>query len=557
MGAGGRKKASGAARGPGVSCGRDDAPSRPRDSDVPAFHPAPGRPVRRDAALERWCGVGRDAAFARWRGVGRDVGVDARPEGMALCVMAGDQAGLFTLTSSDQGRTLRLPALRAVVTLPDRRTVDAPLGLSPLVVGTGEDCDLVLTDVRVSRRHCELRATERGVLLRDLGSKNGTLLRGVSIFEALLPPSVAVTIGGSELVIQPAGATAVLPLSASQSFGEAIGQSLTMRALFAKLERAAPTDEIVLLLGESGTGKEVLAQAIHGASRRKDGPFVVVDCGAIAPALVEGELFGHVKGAYTGAHGSKIGLLEQADGGTLFIDELGELPLELQPKLLRAIETRRVRRLGSNEWQPFDARIIAATHRNLRARAAEGTFREDLYFRLAVVEVHVPALRERKDDIPMLVERFLSVRDPPRALADLPAHALPLLRAYEWPGNVRELRNAVARLVLFPELLSELLGPPRSVRGGPASQHTAGPSGAAAAAPAGEGAEGGEAERLARLLELPLPQAREVVMEQFERRYVTEKLRQHGGNISRAADAMGVSRQLVHRLLERYGMRAK
>jgi DNA-binding NtrC family response regulator len=484
--------------------------------------------------------------------------------------MSGEPAVLFTLTSSDQGRSLRLPSLQAVVTLPDRRTVEAPLGLSPLLVGTGDDCDLVVPDARVSRRHCELLMTEQGVLLRDLGSKNGTLLRGVSIVEAWLPPGVAVSVGNSELSIRPAGPVAVLPLSSGAAFGEAIGQSLTMRALFAKLERAAPTDETILLLGESGTGKEVLARAIHERSRRKNGPLVVLDCGAIAPSLVEGELFGHAKGAFTGATGAKAGLLEQASGGTLFIDELGELPLDLQPKLLRAIESRQVRRLGSSEWLPFDARVVAATHRNLRVRAAEGTFRQDLYFRLAVVEVHVPALRERKDDIPMLVERFLAGRDPPRSLADLPPHALPLLQAYEWPGNVRELRNAVARLVLFPELLGELFGPSEPARaaggaGGGAAAPAAGAAGASAAGGAstagGVGAKTTEAdadaERIARLLELPLPQAREVVMEQFERRYVAAKLEQHGGNISRAADAMGVSRQLVHRLLERYGMRAK
>ncbi|HEU4404579.1 MAG TPA: sigma 54-interacting transcriptional regulator [Polyangiaceae bacterium] len=474
--------------------------------------------------------------------------------------MPADQAGLFTLTSSDRGRSLRLPSLRAVVTLADGRALEAELGLSPLVVGTGDDCDLVVPDARVSRRHCELRVTERGVLLRDLGSKNGTLLRGASIVEAWLPPSVAVTLGGSELAVRPAGgAAAVLPLSAEGSFGEAIGQSLTMRALFAKLGRAAPTDETVLLLGESGTGKEVLARAIHERSRRKAGPFVVLDCGAIAPTLVEGELFGHERGAFTGATGAKAGLLEQANGGTLFIDELGELPLELQPKLLRAIESRQVRRLGASEWRPFDARVVAATHRNLRARATEGSFRQDLYFRLAVVEVHVPALRERKDDLPLLVERFLAGRDPPRTLDDLPPHALPLLQAYDWPGNVRELRNAVARLVLFPELLGELFGAPAAKAPGGAGPSGAGEPSAPAPVPGGAGgaAAAAEAERLVGLLELPLPQAREAVMEQFERRYVAAKLAQHGGNISRAAEAMGVSRQLVHRLLDRYGIRAK
>lgn len=467
--------------------------------------------------------------------------------------MTVDQSAQFTLTSFDKGRSLRLPGLRVSVTQPDRRVVEADLGIYPLLVGTSAECDLILVDPRISRRHCELRLTERGVLLRDLESKNGTLVRGVSILETWLPLDVPVTLGGSELLIQSGGAPAVVPLSTRATFGEAIGQSLAMRALFAKLERAAPTDETILLLGESGTGKEVLARGIHANSRRKDGPFVVVDCGAIAANLVEGELFGHVRGAFTGAATARPGLLELASGGTLFIDELGELPLDLQPKLLRAIESRQIRRLGASEWQPFDARIIAATHRNLRARAAEGSFRQDLYYRLAVVEVHAPSLRERKDDIEALVERFLAARDPPCALADLPPNTVSLLQAYDWPGNVRELRNMVARMVLFPELIAELIGP-LAQSATPAAR----PSGPVDAEPSAEpSAENAEEARLGRLLELPLPEAREVVLEQLERGYVAAKLRQHGGNISRAADAMGVSRQLVHRLIERYGLRVK
>jgi transcriptional regulator with PAS, ATPase and Fis domain len=466
--------------------------------------------------------------------------------------MTEDQFAQFTLTSFDKGRSLRLPGLRVSVTLPDRRVVTASLGIHPLLVGTSAECDLVLVDPRISRRHCELRLTERGVLLRDLDSKNGTLVRGVSILETWLPLGVPVTLGGSELLIQSTGAPAVLPLSTRTAFGEAIGQSLAMRALFAKLERAAPTDETVLLLGESGTGKEVLARAIHASSRRKEGPFVVVDCGAIAANLVEGELFGHVRGAFTGAATARPGLLELANGGTLFIDELGELPLDLQPKLLRAIESRQLRRLGASEWQPFDARIIAATHRNLRAKAADGSFREDLYYRLAVVEVHAPALRERKDDIEMLVELFLAARDPPCALSELPPNTVSLLQAYDWPGNVRELRNMVARMVLFPELIAELIGP-LARSSSPAPR----PNSPADAAPSAESAESVDDARLGRLLELPLPEAREVVLEQLERSYVAAKLRQHKGNISRAADAMGVSRQLVHRLIERYSLRVK
>jgi len=438
-----------------------------------------------------------------------------------------------TIAKVDQGRSLRLPSLQVTATLPDGRKVIAPLDLHPCVVGTSSDCDLVVPDSHISRRHCELTLTERGILLRDLGSKNGTLVRDIQVIEAWLSPGVPVTLGGTELIVAPAGDAAVVPLSSGESFGQALGRSLAMRVLFSKLERAAPTHETVLLLGESGTGKEVLAREVHAHSPRKDKPFVVLDCGAIAPNLVESELFGHVKGAFTGANAARAGLFEQVNGGTLFIDELGELPLDLQPKLLRAIENRQLRRLGSEQPVSFDARIVAATHRNLRARAQDGSFRADLYFRISVVEVQVPALRERKDDIPLFVERFLEGRTPPRTLADLPSGALPLLQAYDWPGNVRELRNTVARLLLFPEMVSEIFGAPAAT--------------VAKAEPA----------RLDKLLELSLPQAREAVLEELERAYVTAKLTQHKGVIAHAADAMGVSRQLLHRLLDRYGLSAR
>jgi DNA-binding NtrC family response regulator len=332
---------------------------------------------------------------------------------------------------------------------------------------------------------------------------------------------------------------------APERFGDAIGQSQVMRTLFARLARAATTEQTLLLLGESGTGKEVLARAIHDHSPRRSGPFVVLDCSAVSANLLESELFGYARGAFTGAVGARAGLLEEASGGTLFIDEIGELQLDLQPKLLRALETRQIRRLGANDWRPFDARVVAATHRNLHARANNGAFRQDLYYRLAVVEVHVPALRERRDDIPALIERFLAAYDPPHTLADLPPSALSRLMAHSFPGNVRELRNAVARLVLYSEL-------PEICDLGLASPQPSGEAAKLTEAPAA-----GELEHFAPLLQLPLPAARELVMEQFERRYVAAKLAQHGGNISRAAQAMGVSRQLVHRVLDRYGMKAK
>jgi DNA-binding NtrC family response regulator len=445
-----------------------------------------------------------------------------------------------TSTLADAGEhAVFLPSVIVTATPAQGSPIEATLGMEPLVVGTSPECDLAVADARVSRRHCELRLTRRGIVLRDLGSKNGTFLGEVPIIEIILPPGVTVTIGSSSLSARVGGAPSLVSLSPSERFGEAVGRSIPMRALFAKLDRAAATSETILLLGESGTGKEVLAQAIHAASPRRDRPFVVFDCSAIAPSLLEAEIFGHVRGAFTGAAAARAGLLEQAHGGTLFIDEVGELPLDLQPKLLRALEARKVRRIGANEWLDVDARVVAATHRNLRAQLASGAFRQDLYYRLAVVEVNVPALRERKDDLPLLVEHFLAQKEPRRTLADLPPHAMALLEAHSFPGNVRELRNTVARLMLFPDLGCEALGLAESA-------NAAAPS-APAATPGAD---------LGGLLQLPLLEARDAVIDRFERSYLAVKLREHGGNVSRTADAIGVSRQLVHRLIDRYELRS-
>jgi transcriptional regulator with PAS, ATPase and Fis domain len=422
---------------------------------------------------------------------------------------------------------VELPGARARLRSAKGQEKEATFGLEPLVVGTSPDCDLVSDDPSVSRVHCQLTMTQRGVVIRDLGSKNGTRIGEVRVFEALLPPGTPLQLGSSTITVVVTGEPSVIPLSGSPRFGEAIGASVQMRALFATMERAAATNESILLLGESGTGKELIAQAIHDLSPRRERPFVVLDCGAVAATLIEAELFGYVKGAFTGANANHAGLIEQADGGTLFIDELGELPLELQPRLLRVLETRELRPVGANEYRRADVRVIAATHRDLKAQVAAKTFREDLYYRLAVVEGVVPPLRDRKDDIPMLVEHFLAGQDPPRNLADLPANAMDLLQGHSWPGNVRELRNTVARLVLFPHLGIEAID---------------------LAAPQGQNG-------LQTISRLQLREARDLVVSEFEQSYIKEKLKETGGNVSAAAKSMGVSRQFVHRLMARYGIR--
>lgn len=439
-----------------------------------------------------------------------------------------DRAQIRLVTITDAAcQTITIPGLRVRAKPPEGPTVEMGLGMSSITVGTSPDCNLVISDPRVSRRHCSIRLTQQGVLICDLGSKNGVFAGGVRILEGFVPQSLPLTIGGSTLVVEELDPPITLPLSSSARFGDAVGESVSMRMLFALLERAAATNETILLLGESGTGKELLARAIHAHSPRSTGPFVLVDCSAIAANLMDDELFGHARGAFTGAQTMREGLLEQANGGTVFIDELGELSPELQLKLLRAIESREIRKLGSNKWQPIDIRIVAATHRKLRELVQRGEFREDLYYRLAVVEAFVPPLRERMEDLPLLVNRLLATLSPPRTLQDLPPGAISMLLTHDWPGNVRELRNTLARLAIMPELGKRAISSPPA----PSSDD----------------------ENLDSIGVLGLREARTKALEQFERRYIQWKLRESDGNRTKTASAMGISRQLLHRLLVRYG----
>ncbi|MBK7861465.1 MAG: sigma 54-interacting transcriptional regulator [Archangiaceae bacterium] len=430
-----------------------------------------------------------------------------------------------TLTREGGRDWVQHPDAELRLTAPGGAEHRLQLGLRPVLIGSGPDCVLRLDGAGLSRRHCEVQLTPKGVRLVDLDSKNGTRILGVAITSALLPPGVGAQLGHAQLQVVPKRSVVSVPLSSQPRFGEALGLSVPMRALFAVLERVAPMSEPVLLTGESGTGKELLVRALHQHSRRAKGPLVVVDCGAIAPQLIESELFGHLRGAFSGATAERSGLLAEADGGTLFLDEIGELPLEMQPRLLRALESGEVRKVGESQYRRIDVRVVAATHRDLRAEVAAGRFREDLLYRLAVIEAHVPALRERKQDLPLLVEAFLQARSPPVPLSEVPAQTLALFQAYDWPGNVRELRNAVARLAVTPH------APLPPARGGASPEARAGQA----------------------LVHLPLKEARALVVADFERAYLAAQLEAHG-SAPAAARAMGVSRQLVHRMQHEYGL---
>jgi transcriptional regulator with GAF, ATPase, and Fis domain len=318
-------------------------------------------------------------------------------------------------------------------------------------------------------------------------------------------------------------------MSSRFAFGELIGASVEMRRLYAILERVAPTDATVLVRGETGTGKEVVARSVHAASSRAARPLVVVDCGAFADHLIESELFGHVRGAFTGAVASRRGLFEEADGGTIFLDEIGELPLALQAKLLRVLETREVRQLGANVPHKVDVRIVAATNRNLAQAVNDGTFREDLYYRLAVVEVVVPPLRARREDVLLLARHFHKVFAGSEVA--FPMAMVPALTARSWPGNVRELRNFVERSVAT-RWASEV-------------------------APDAASAESDVPPGLAALvaLDLPLAEARDAWVKRFESIYVRALLKRSGGNVTRAAEAAGVNRRWLQRLMTQQRLR--
>ena len=414
-----------------------------------------------------------------------------------------------------------------------------------LTVGKAADNDLVLPDDTVSRHHCELERTARGVVVRDLGSTNHTRVGRTAVREAVIESGSTIVVGSVELLLRgEPNRTQVLPSEAT-SFGEALGTSLSMRQIFGVLERIAPTDASVLLEGETGTGKDVLARSIHQMSARKDQSFVVVDCGAVSYNLIESELFGHERGAFTGAVAARQGAFEIAGRGTVFLDEVGELPLDVQPKLLRVLESGEFRRVGGNKPLHAEARIVAATKRNLKEEVERGKFREDLYFRLSVVPITVPPLRTRREDVPALVEQFLDLarkRDPSASAISLTRETVSALAAHDWPGNVRELRNVLDRAIYIAAAggeheirLVDLPVSPGSISGAP-------PSAANAGYPAFD------AEKSYR-------EIRSDFESEFERRYVAWLLDRHSGNISAAAREAKMDRKHLYDLARKRGLR--
>jgi len=431
---------------------------------------------------------------------------------------------------------------------------------SRVLLGQSSACALRLSDPLVSRRHAAIDVSPRGLRVTDLGSTNGTFVNGVSVFDACLKGGEVLRLGATRIRVDAIdGAGAASPTAAASearaSFGRVVGASVEMRRLYPLCEKLAASTMPVLIEGETGTGKEMLAEAIHETGPRANGPFVVFDCTAVPANLLESTLFGHERGAFTGAVAARKGVFEQAHGGTLLIDEIGDLEIGLQAKLLRAIERSEVQRVGGTGLVRCDARVLCATRRDLDREVAAGRFRDDLYFRITVARIELPPLRERAGDIPLLCRHFW------RALeggdAPVPAELVRRSEDYAWPGNVRELYNAVVRLHALGELGLDApiaAPPPAAPAPAPASVY---PPRAVEAAPPPVAASWRTIDRTwpratctgpdvvddVLALDLPFPAARQRVIDDFERRYVERVLARHAGSVVRAAAASGIARR--------------
>jgi DNA-binding NtrC family response regulator len=393
------------------------------------------------------------------------------------------------------------------------------------VVGSGPGCDLVIAEATVSRSHLEVDLVPEGIAVRDLGSRNGTFYLGQRVEKMVLAIGARLTVGGrASLEIEADAASLREELDYDKdSYRGIVGASPSMRRLFAMLARLEGSLVTVLIEGESGVGKELIARALHEGSRVSSGPLVIVNCGAIPRDLVASELFGHRRGAFTGAVDARRGAFESADGGTLFLDEIGELPVDVQPMLLRALEAGEVRAVGGDQPTQVSVRVVAATNRDLEKEVPQGRFREDLFYRLAVVRLHVPPLRERLEDVEPLALRFAAAA----GLPDVPADVLEKLKARPWPGNARELRNAVQAYAALGVL-------PEPARSKAALLRVA----------------------LAEFVDVGRPYARQKddLGDEFTRVYLEALLAHAGGNQTVAARIAGLDRTYLGRLIAKHGI---
>ena len=456
-----------------------------------------------------------------------------------------DSAGLTTIFVDSRPTKRRLRRTRLVVVQGADKGKEFMLEKERVTIGRSVICDVAVADKAVSGTHCEIVANEKGVLLRDLESTNGTYVGDIRVREVWLKPGMTIRAGTTQLRFDNAEGNIEIDLSSDERFFDLIGKSVKMREIFATLEKVAKSDITVLIRGETGTGKELVSRAIHLASPRAKGPLVVQDCGAIAKDLIESTLFGHEKGSFTGASDRHKGSFEQADGGTIFLDEIGELDISLQPKLLRVLENRTFKRVGGDKTIPVNVRVVAATNRDLRQMVNDGTFREDLYYRLSVVQVEVPSLRERREDIPLIARAFLDSFAARRWPGEdkkftVTPDAMAKLLGYAWPGNVREMKNTIERAASLADEME--LGVQDFM---PTSIKTP----AATIPSVGGGVDAIVDESL------PFKEAKQRVLDTFEAAYLKKLLDKHNGNITRSAAAAGLTRFHLRELAKRYGIR--
>jgi len=440
-------------------------------------------------------------------------------------------------------------------------------------IGAMDDNDVVIQDDTVSRYHCKILQEDNAYVLLDLGSTNGTFINRVRIREGFLKPGCTVHLGQSEFKFHAGEEEVEIVPSRKDRCGDIIGKNQKLREIYAIIEKIAPTNTTVIIEGETGTGKEVVAQTIHRLSARAQGPMMVFDCGAVPENLIESELFGHEKGSFTGAIMTRQGLFEMGDGGTVFLDELGELPLDLQPKLLRALEQREIRRVGASKPLKVDVRIIAATNRNLEEEVRHGRFRQDLFYRLSVVRLILPPLRDRAEDIPLLVRHFLKhgaynrLPDGGPRVKGITREAQEMLGHYRWPGNVRELLNTIERAVSFADGDTiEARDLPEHVRdaaremprpSAPAAHSTSpGLERVGSSTRPAPGPAAGSAAPPPESFETTFKEAKEKWVSSFERDYIVALLKKNHGNISHAARESDIDRKYFRKLMKKYDIEA-
>jgi transcriptional regulator with PAS, ATPase and Fis domain len=434
----------------------------------------------------------------------------------------------------EQSTKMTLLKCKLTLTSGENKGKEFVLSQPVIHIGTKKENEIVLKDETMSRQHFEIRQTKEGYLLTDPGSMNGTFINNLRVKEAYLTSGALIRAGKTEMKFLPLDETFEIVPSKKTRFANLIGGSMSMRKIYTIIEKIAPTDVTVIIEGESGTGKELVASALHEKSKRGKRPFVVFDCSAVAENLIESELFGHEKGSFTGATGMRQGAFELADGGTIFLDEIGELTLELQPKLLRVLEQRTVKRVGGDRPINVDVRVIAATNRNLESEVKKGNFREDLFYRLNVAPIFLPPLRKRKEDVQMLIEHFIEEHNkanPQREIDGLEPQAFEILKNYDWPGNVRELKNSMSRIISFME------GPRIVVDDVPERIRV----------PIAKA-------ELDIREDLGFKDAKEQWVASFEKQYLAEVLKRNDFNISAAAKEAGIDRKSVQRLIRKYNL---